>query len=91
MGKYDLSGDSIGARASAVRSSRTSSWALDGVRQHVTHDYHGRVIPDSQHKTKVGDPGIYVSHLHEMGADLERTGGLGAVMMSSAVPQRPII
>lgn len=90
VGHYDLSAGSIARHAQAARNTqRGSAWAADESAQHPLLDKLGRVMPTT--KTSVGDPGKYVSHMHEMGVARGPRGfadkGIGALSFSSAVPR----
>lgn len=88
VGQYDPFEKSSGTieRRVARGKAMPSAWAVNSTPQHPL----AMLRPvDMKKITSVGDPGCYVSQVHEMGRQAQR-GGSTAISFYSAVPQRPI-
>ena len=79
---FDLGSGSIECRVEKAKATR-SSWAMDTSKRML-----GGNSLDVKHKTHVGDPGKYVTHMHEMAVAQDRAGN-AALSFWSTMPQRP--
>lgn len=79
---YDKGTGTIECRVEKAKAT-PSPWAMDTSRRML-----GGNSLDVKHKTHVGDPGTYVTHMHEMAVAQERAGN-AALSFWSTIPQRP--